>query len=91
VVGRVRRVQERLAERAASQRVLAVSHWGFIHFFLGHSLFGEDFQPGLLPALYQAAHANTGITVFEHRDRWMMDGGDYSGWVLKTWNDQAHL
>lgn len=91
VVGRVRRVQERLAERAANQRVLAVSHWGFIHFFLGHSLFGEDFQPGLLPALYQASHANTGITTFEHRDRWMMDGSDYSGWVLKTWNDQAHL
>jgi probable phosphoglycerate mutase len=91
VVGRVRRVQERLAKRAESEHVLAVSHWGFIHFFLGHALFGEEFQPALLPALYQAAHANTGITLFEHRDHWMMDGHDFGGWVLTTWNDQGHL
>ena len=91
VVARVLRVQERLSERAVSERVLAVSHWGFIHFFLGHALFGDAFQPSLLPGLYQAAHANTGITIFEHRDRWMMDGSDYRGWVLETWNDQAHL
>jgi broad specificity phosphatase PhoE len=91
VVARVRRVQERLAQRAPSQRILAVSHWGFIHFFLGHALFGDAFEPPLLNGLYQAAHANTGITTFEHRGHWYMDGSDYGGWVLKTWNDQAHL
>ena len=91
IVGRVRRVQERLAERAAERRVLAVSHHGFLHFFLGVTLFGDDFSPRHVPGLYQAGHANTGITIFERRARRIMDGMDFPGWVLTTWNDQAHL
>ena len=91
IVGRVRRVQERLAEHAAERRVLAVSHHGFLHFFLGVTLFGDDFSPRHVLGLYQAGHANTGITIFERRERRMMDGMDFPGWVLTTWNDQAHL
>ncbi|MEA2179907.1 MAG: hypothetical protein QOG77_3204 [Solirubrobacteraceae bacterium] len=91
VMGRVYRVRERLAERAAQQRILAVSHFGFLHFFLGAVLFGDDFRPELVPGLYMAGHANTGITVFERRARRRMDGIDFPGWVLTTWNDQAHL
>jgi probable phosphoglycerate mutase len=91
ILGRVERVRERLSERAAEQRVLAVSHFGFLHFFLGAVLFGDDFGPGLVPGLYMAGHANTGITLFERRARRRMDGIDFPGWVLTTWNDQAHL
>ena len=90
-VARVRRVMERLAERAAERRILAVSHHGFLHFFLGVTLFGDDFSPRHVPGLYQAGHANTGITIFERRSRRVMDGMDFPGWVLTTWNDQAHL
>ncbi len=91
IVGRVRRVRERLGERAAEEKILAVSHFGFLHFFLGDVLFGEGFTPALVPGLYMAGHANTGITVFERRRRRVMDGIDFPGWVLTTWNDQAHL
>ena len=91
IVGRVHRVQERLAERAAAHRVLAVSHFNFLHFFLGVTLFGDDFSPAHVRPLHQAGHANTGITIFERRGRRVMDGIDFSGWVLTTWNDQAHL
>ena len=91
IVARVKGVQERLATRAAEQRVVAVSHFGFLHFFLGRILFGEEFAPRHLRPLYQAAHDNTGITVFSHRERWIMDGLDFGGWVLETWNDRAHL
>ena len=91
IVGRVHRVQRRLAERAAERRILAVSHHGFLHFFLGVTLFGEDFSPRHVLGLYQAGHANTGITIFERRARRVMDGIDLPGWVLTTWNDQAHL
>ena len=91
IVGRVRRVRERLGERAAEEKILAVSHFGFLHFFLGDVLFGEAFTPALLRGLYMAGHANTGITVFERRQRRVMDGIDFPGWVLTTWNDQAHL
>jgi probable phosphoglycerate mutase len=91
VVGRVHRVQERLGEVGAERRVVAVSHHNFLHFFLGAVLFGEQFAPWMLPGLFQAGHANTGITIFERFARREFDGLDLPGWVLTTWNDRAHL
>ena len=90
IVARVRRVQDRLGEYADGRRVLAVSHWGFLHFFLGVTLFGEEFSPAHLLTLYRVSHANTGISVFESRD-WEIDGARFGGWGLTTWNDQGHL
>jgi len=89
ILGRVDRVQERLAAR--DDNVLCVSHWGFIHFFLGRTIFRDDFAPSHLPALFRISHANTGITIFERRQDYVIDGVDFNGWALKTWNDQAHL
>jgi len=91
IVARVRRVMERLGEVASERRVVAVSHHNFLHFFLGVTLFGDDFTPALVPGLYQAGHANTGITIFQKVARREMDGVDLPGWVLTTWNDRAHL
>jgi broad specificity phosphatase PhoE len=89
MLGRVVRVRERMEARAG-ERILLVSHYGFIHFFLGHALFGDAFGPEHLVPLWFAGHANTGISVFERRNR-RMDGMDFDGWHLTTWNDQAHL
>jgi probable phosphoglycerate mutase len=91
IVARVRRVQGRLGEAAAERRIVAVSHHNFLHFFLGVTLFGDDFAPWMVPGLYQAGHANTGITIFQRVGRRPMDGVDLPGWVLTTWNDRAHL
>ena len=90
MIGRVARVRERMETRAADERILLVSHYGFIHFFLGLALFGDAFGPEHLIPLWHAAHANTGISVFERRNR-RMDGIDFDGWHLTTWNDQGHL
>jgi broad specificity phosphatase PhoE len=89
LLARVDRVQERLAERR--DRVLCVSHWGFLHFFLGRTIFRDDFAPAHLPALYRISHANTGITIFERREGYQIDGVAFDGWALTTWNDQGHL
>ena len=89
ILARVDRVQERLAAR--DDTVLCVSHWGFIHFFLGRTIFREEFAPHHLPALFRISHANTGITIFEQREDYVIDGVDFNGWALKTWNDQDHL
>jgi broad specificity phosphatase PhoE len=89
IVERVGRVQGRLEGR--SERLLCVSHWGFLHFFAGVSLFREAFSPAHLPALYRMSHINTGITLFERRRDYRIEGIDFSGWALLTWNDQAHL
>ena len=90
MVGRVRRVRERMEARAVHERILLVSHYGFLHFFLGDTLFGPAFGPEHLIPLWYAGHANTGITVFERRNR-RMDGMDFDGWHLMTWNDRGHL
>jgi probable phosphoglycerate mutase len=91
VVARVHRVMERLGEVAAERRIVAVSHHNFLHFFLGVVMFGERFTPALVPGLFQAGHANTGITIFERYASREFDGLDLPGWVLTTWNDRAHL
>ena len=90
ILGRVVNVRARLEGRAADERILLVSHYGFIHFFLGLALFGDAFAPEHLIPLWYAGHSNTGITVFERRNR-RMDGMDFDGWHLLTWNDRAHL
>ena len=91
VVARVRRVMERLGELASERRIVAVSHHNFLHFFLGVVFFGDAFTPALVPGLFQAGHANTGITIFERMASRRFDGLDMPGWVLTTWNDRAHL
>jgi broad specificity phosphatase PhoE len=91
IVARVKRVQARLAHEAEEHRILAVSHYNFLHFFLGVTMFGDEFSPRHVVPLHMAGHANTGITIFERRAHRVMDGVDLPGWILTTWNDQAHL
>ena len=91
IVARVERVRERLEARIESERALCVSHWGFIHFFLGAAIFREQFSPAHLPALYRMSHINTGITIFEKRRDYVIEGIPFDGWALSTWNDRAHL
>lgn len=90
MLARVIRVRERMEQRAGDERILLVTHYGWLHFFLGHVLFDAQFGPQHLLGLWLAGHANTGISVFDRRPR-RMDGMDFSGWGLTTWNDQAHL
>jgi len=89
IVERVGRVQGRLEGR--SERLLCVSHWGFLHFFAGVSLFREAFSPAHLPALFRMSQISSGIALFVRRSDYRMEGIDFSGWALLTWNDQAHL
>ena len=91
IVARVHRVMTRLGELASERRIVAVSHHNFLHFFLGVTLFGDDFTPSLMRGLYMAGHANTGITIFERVSERPMDGVDLPGWILTTWNDRSHL
>jgi broad specificity phosphatase PhoE len=91
IVARVERVRARLEARIDEERILCVSHWGFMHFFLGATIFREDFAPAHLPALYRMSHINTGITIFEKRRDYVIEGIPFDGWALSTWNDRAHL
>jgi broad specificity phosphatase PhoE len=90
ILGRVVRVRERL-EAAGTERILAVSHYGFLHYLLGLTMFGDDFGPEHLLATYRLGHANTGISIFTRHEHRELDGIELPGWALTTWNDRAHL
>ena len=90
ILGRVLRVRERL-EAAGAERILAVSHYGFLHFLLGLTMFGDDFGPEHLLGTYSLGHANTGISIFTRHEHRELDGIPFPGWALTTWNDRAHL
>ena len=87
---RLRRAGRRVVRRDAGPRdpraradgdarrrrwILLVTHYGWLHFFLGHVLFGDDFGPQHLLGLWLAGHANTGISVFEAAR------GAWTGWT----------
>ena len=90
ILGRVVRVRERL-EAAGAERILAVSHYGFLHFLLGLTMFGDDFGPEHILGVYSLGHANTGISIFTRHEHRVLDGIPFPGWALTTWNDRAHL
>jgi broad specificity phosphatase PhoE len=90
ILGRVVRVRERL-EAAGAERILAVSHYGFLHFLLGLTMFGDDFGPEHILPTYRLGHANTGISIFTRHEERELDGIALPGWALTTWNDRAHL
>lgn len=90
ILGRVKRVRERL-EASGAERILAVSHYGFLHFLLGLTMFGEDFGPDHVLGVYSLGHANTGISIFTRHEHRELDGIPFPGWALTTWNDGAHL
>ena len=90
ILGRVVRVRERL-EAAGIERILAVSHYGFLHFLLGLTMFRDDFGPEHLLGTYALGHANTGISIFTRHEHRELDGIPFPGWALTTWNDRAHL
>jgi broad specificity phosphatase PhoE len=70
--------------------ILVVSHGLFMRTFLARVIFGEDMTSHeFVKTVYSHSVKNTGITLYEYdSDR---VGWETKGWLLKTWNDHAHL
>ena len=90
IVARVKRVQERL-ERATASACCASRTGASCTSSPASRCSARTSRPRICPALYRMSHINTGITLFEHRRDYRIEGIDFSGWALLTWNDQAHL
>lgn len=76
------------------EHILVATHGFFLHMvialvLLGESLTAEEFNK-VGPAVWMD---NTGITKIEYRDQVFprVDGERHVGWVLRVWNDHAHL
>src|SRR3954451_8101280 len=68
IMGRVRRVQDRLVDDAV-ESTIAVSHGIFLRFFLMRVVLGDDFRAGQVRRLWQLGSLNCGICGFEYRER----------------------
>jgi broad specificity phosphatase PhoE len=76
------------------ERILVATHGFFLHMvaalvLLGEKLTAEEFGR-MTPAIWID---NTGITRLEYRDQVFarIDGKRHKGWILRAWNDHAHL
>lgn len=84
---------EYLLQRPESH-ILIATHGFFLHMVialvtLGESLTAAEFNR-MAPAVWID---NTGITRIEYRDQVFtrIDGKRHKGWILRVWNDHAHL
>lgn len=76
------------------KHILVATHGFFLHMTialvtLGESLTAAEFNK-IAPAVWMD---NTGLTRIEYRDQVFtrVDGKRHKGWVLRVWNDHAHL
>ncbi len=76
------------------KHILVATHGFFLHMTialvtLGESLTAAEFNK-IAPAVWMD---NTGLTRIEYRDQVFtrLDGKRHTGWVLRVWNDHAHL
>ena len=60
MTARVLRVRERMEQRAGEQRILLVTHYGWLHLLLGLTLFRDAFGPEHLLGLWLAATPTPG-------------------------------
>ena len=90
---RVLQALAHLLERP-EKRILVATHGFFLHMVmalvtLGESLTAAEFNR-IAPTVWMD---NTGITRLEYRDQVFtrIDGKRHKAWVLRVWNDHAHL
>lgn len=88
VLGRVKRLKAELEAQPSEARALIVTHGIFSRFFLLDALLGEEFEPRLVPCLWNLRTRNCGLSVFEHGERWHPADADTPGWTCITWMTQ---
>lgn len=80
----------RFLENRPEENILVVSHGLFSRIFLARVIFGEEMTPHeFVKTVWSHWTKNTGITLYEYDPG--RTGWENKGWLLKTWNDHAHL
>lgn len=77
-------------EKSGHEKILVVTHGGFLAWMVGSMLFGTEMTSHEMFALWRfLLTQNTGITVCEYIPTKKEDKN--RGWRLLTWNDHSHL
>lgn len=81
--------------RRPERHILVATHGFFLHMVVSLVLLGEQLTVDeFARAARKVWMNNTGITQIEYMepgDAKALDGKPYDGWVLRVWNDHAHL
>lgn len=85
VLRRVKHLQRYLLKQPKDEKPLVVTHGNLMRFWLGLSMFGNDFQPKHLPYLRRVRGISLGLSIFEYKTKLRLEGQDFSGWRLYTW------
>lgn len=81
-------------EERPEDSILVVTHGFFLHMIAAVILLGESLKAHEFGKVGQSLWVdNTGLTVAEHHAEVLetVHQMKYSGWVLRVWNDHAHL
>jgi broad specificity phosphatase PhoE len=77
-------------EARKEENILVVSHGLFMRIFMARVIFGEEMTPHeFVKTVWSHWMKNTGITAYEFDPN--RTGWENKGWLIKTWNDHAHL
>lgn len=83
-----------LAERP-EKHILVATHGFFLHMLIAVVLLGEELRQDEFAKIARKVWMNntgtTQIDLFQTEDKKFLDGTPYLGWVLRVWNDHAHL
>jgi broad specificity phosphatase PhoE len=85
VNARVKRLKAELESQPYRERTLIVTHGIFSRFFFFDSLLGEEFEPRLVPHLWNLRTRNCGLSAFEHGERRHPADVETPGWACVTW------
>ncbi|HEY6551695.1 MAG TPA: histidine phosphatase family protein [Solirubrobacterales bacterium] len=88
ILVRVRRLKADLESQPNGERTLVVTHGIFSRFFFFDSLLGEEFEPRLVPRLWNLRTRNCGLCVFERGERRHPADAETPGWTCVTWMAQ---
>jgi broad specificity phosphatase PhoE len=88
ILVRVRSLKAELESQPSEERALIVTHGIFSRFFFFDSLLGEEFEPRLVPRLWNLRTRNCGLSVFERGERWQPTDVETPGWTCVTWMAQ---
>jgi len=76
------------------KHIVVATHGFFLHMIIALVTLGDSLTPAEFNRIAPAVWVdNTGLTRIEYRDQVFtrIDGKRHKGWVLRVWNDHAHL
>lgn len=83
-----------LLELREESRIIVVTHGFFLRMLVLYVIFGDELHATEFQKFAESTRTNnTGVTVLNHGlvEPVRFDRGPHSGWVLRVWNDHAHL